>query len=189
VGKGWTPIGKLATSANASVAGIRCLGRYERRTTRFLDAPTPRRTPGLPPPRGIEWWPQGASWGNYRRAFEVVPSALYARTSLQVTALAVPPTIVSASWAGLPMAQPHGRLRRGLLLLALLLHLVPLTALWLTCFFLFARLGLVDTIWPLIAPALPGSSPSYRNPPHSPPACKREVNAAALSSRVSRYTL
>jgi len=119
------------------------------------------RAPGLPPPRGIEWWPREASWGNYRRAFEVVPLALYARNSLLVTALAVPLTIVTASWAGLAMAQLSGRLRRGLLLLAVLLRLVPITALWLTRFFLFARLGLVDTIWPLIAPALLGSSPFY----------------------------
>lgn len=119
------------------------------------------RQTGLAPPRAIEWWPQPVAWENYRRVFRVVPLALYARNSLLVVALAVPLTIITASWAGLAMAQLHGRLRRGLLVLAVLLRLVPVTALWLTRFFLFARLGLLDTIWALIAPALMGSSPFF----------------------------
>lgn len=119
------------------------------------------RQPGLPPPRGIEWFPQPIAWGNYRRLFEIVPLDQYARNSLIVIVLAVPLTIVTASWAGLAMAQLDGRVRRGLLLLAVLLRLVPVTALWLTRYFLFARLGLVDSLWALIAPALMGSSPFY----------------------------
>ena len=119
------------------------------------------RQPGLPPPRGTEWWSRPPAWGNYRRLFELVPLDDYARNSLLVIALAVPLTIVTASWAGLAMAQLSGRLRRGLLILAVLLRLVPVTALWLTRFFLFARLGLLDSVWALIAPALMGSSPFY----------------------------
>lgn len=119
------------------------------------------RQTGLPPPRGIEWWPQPIAWGNYRRLFALVPLDAYARNSLLVIALAVPLTIITASWAGLAMAQLSGRLRRGLLVLAVLLRLVPVTALWLTRFFLFARLGLIDSIWVLVVPALMGSSPFY----------------------------
>ena len=119
------------------------------------------RQPGLPPPRGIEWFPQPVAWGNYRRLFEIVPLDQYARNSLIVIVLAVPLTIITASWAGLAMAQLDGRVRRGLLVLAVLLRLVPVTALWLTRYFLFARLGLVDSLWALIAPALMGSSPFY----------------------------
>lgn len=119
------------------------------------------RQPGLPPPLGIEWWPRPVAWSNYRRLFEIVPLEEYARNSLIVIALAVPLTIITASWAGLAMAQLDGRLRRGLLVLAVLLRLVPVTALWLTRFFLFARLGLVDSLWALVAPAIMGSSPFY----------------------------
>ncbi len=118
------------------------------------------RQPGLPPPRGVEWLPDPPAWGNYARAFELVPLARYARNSILVVALAVPLTLVTASWAGFAMAQLPGRTRRGLLTLAILLRLVPVTALWLTRFVLFARLGLLDTVWALVAPALLGSSPS-----------------------------
>jgi multiple sugar transport system permease protein len=119
------------------------------------------RQPGLPPPRGIEWVPSPIAWENYRRIFELVPLLRYTLNSLLVVGLAVPLTLVTASWAGLGMALLHGRLRRRLLVLAVLLRLVPVTALWLTRFVLFARLGLLDTVWALIAPALMGSSPFF----------------------------
>ncbi len=119
------------------------------------------RQPGLPPPRGIEWFPRPLAWGNYRRLFELIPLGQYALNSLLVIGVAVPLTVITASWAGLAMAQLEGRLRRGLLVLAILLRLVPVTALWLTRFFLLARLGLLDTLWALILPAVMGTSPFY----------------------------
>lgn len=119
------------------------------------------RQPGMPPPRGFAWLPQPIAWGNYRRVFAIVPLAHYARNSLLVVALAVPLTLITASWAGLGMALLPARPRRRLLAFAVLLRLVPVTALWLTRFFLFARLGLLDTVWALVAPALMGTSPFF----------------------------
>jgi multiple sugar transport system permease protein len=122
------------------------------------------RQPGLPPPRGLEWLPRPIAWSNYRRIFEVVPLLRYTANSFLVVGLAVPLTLITASWAGLSMA-----------LLAVLLRLVPVTALWLTRFVFFARLGLLDSVWALIAPALMGSSPffvllyywTFRRVPHA----------------------
>ena len=119
------------------------------------------RQPGLPPPRGLEWLPDPIAWGNYTRIFEIVPLLRYTRNSFLVVAVAVPLTIVTASWAGLSMALLSPRLRKPLLLLAVLLRLVPVTALWLTRFVLFARLGLLDSLWALVIPALMGSSPFF----------------------------
>jgi multiple sugar transport system permease protein len=119
------------------------------------------RQPGLPPPRGLEWLPQPIAWGNYRRIFEIVPLLRYTANSFLVVGLAVPLTLVTASWAGLSMALLPERARRRLLLLAVLLRLVPVTALWLTRFIFFARLGLLDSVWALIVPALMGSSPFF----------------------------
>lgn len=119
------------------------------------------RQPGLPPPRGLEWLPQPIAWSNYRRIFEVVPLFRYTVNSFLVVGLAVPLTLITASWAGLSMALLHERMRRRLLILAVLLRLVPVTALWLTRFVFFARLGILDSIWALIVPALMGSSPFF----------------------------
>jgi multiple sugar transport system permease protein len=119
------------------------------------------RQPGLPPPRTIEWLPQTLTWSNYGRIFELVPLARYTLNSCLVVGLAVPITLVTASWAGFAMAQLSERLRRRLTIFAILLLMVPVTALWLTRFVLFTYLGLIDTVWALIAPAFMGSSPFF----------------------------
>lgn len=119
------------------------------------------RQPGLPPALTIEWLPQPIAWSNYARIFELAPLARYTLNSCLVVGLAVPITLVTASWAGFAMAQLGERIRRWLLIGAILLLMVPVTALWLTRFVLFTYLNLVDTIWALIAPAFMGSSPFF----------------------------
>src|SRR5688572_33389803 len=69
------------------------------------------RTPGLPPPATIEWWPASRAWSNYARIFEILPLARYLANSLLVAGLAVPLTIVIASWAAFAMAQLPPRVR------------------------------------------------------------------------------
>ena len=119
------------------------------------------RQPGLPPPRTIEWVPAPVAWDNYVRIFELVPLGRYLLNSLVVVALAVPLTVVVASWAGFAMAQLPARARHALIGLAVALRMVPLTALWLTRFVMFAELRLVDTLAALVAPAWMGSSPFF----------------------------
>ncbi len=119
------------------------------------------RQPGLPPPNTVEWLPEPVVWANYRRIFQLVPLDLFTFNSLIVVSLAVPITLITASWAGFAMAQLQGHVRRRLVLFAVLLRMVPITALWLTRFVILQNLGLIDTIWVLILPAFMGSSPFY----------------------------
>jgi len=119
------------------------------------------RQTGLPPARGIEWLPWPPAWDNYRRIFEILPLARYALNSLIVAALAVPLTVVSASWAGLGMALAGRRWRGRWIGLAIGLLLVPPAALWLPRFVLFTWLHLTDSFAALLAPALLGSSPLF----------------------------
>ena len=122
------------------------------------------RQPGLPPPRHFEWVPNPVVWSNYAALFEpgaVVPLARYALNSVLVAALAVPLTLLTASWAGFAMAQLPARDRRRLALLSVALLMVPITALWLTRYVLFTWLGLTDTYGALLAPALMGTSPLF----------------------------
>ena len=113
------------------------------------------------PLRGEHWLPAEPAWDNYRQIFQLAPLGRHIGNSLLVAALAVPATIVVASWAGFAMAQLPRRERYALLALAVALRMVPVTALWLTRFVLFSRLGLIDTIWPLLAPVWMGSSPLF----------------------------
>src|SRR5690349_15746680 len=63
------------------------------------------RLPGLPPPRGIEWLPNPLSWGNYMQVFQVVELGRYALNTTTVELLAVPATLLFASWAGFALSQ------------------------------------------------------------------------------------
>ncbi|MGH2543380.1 MAG: carbohydrate ABC transporter permease [Ardenticatenaceae bacterium] len=119
------------------------------------------RLPGLPPPRTIEWIPEPVAWRNYPRIFAMLPFGRYTLNSLFVVALAVPITLLVASWAGFAIAQLERRTRDRLVVLSVGLLMVPITALWLTRFVLFKWLGLINTHWALIAPAIMGSSPLF----------------------------
>src|SRR5262245_27373098 len=119
------------------------------------------RQTGLPPPRTIEWLPSPIAWANYRRIFELVPLVGYAGNSLVVVLLAVPLTVLTASWAGLAMMQMPRRVRQALVVFTAMLLMVPAVSLWLTRFLVFKHIGLIDTRWALVAPAFMGSSPLF----------------------------
>ena len=119
------------------------------------------RQPGLPPSLSIPWWPTDPAFGNYHQLFDLVPMARQAVNSFLVVGIAVPLTIVTASWAGYAMANLGARRRRRFVVGAVLLMLVPVTALWLTRFILFKNLGLMNTLGALIVPAIGGTNPFY----------------------------
>jgi multiple sugar transport system permease protein len=119
------------------------------------------RESNRPPPRTIEWVPDPIAWSNYVRVFDLAPFGTYIVNSLFVVAIAVPMTIVIASWAGFAMAQMSKKARQRLVVLSIMLLMVPITALWLTRFVIFRYLGLIDTAGSLIAPAIMGTSPLF----------------------------
>jgi multiple sugar transport system permease protein len=119
------------------------------------------RQPGAPPPRTIEWLPDPIAWGNYAQVFELIPLGRYLLNSLLLAAVAVPLTVLIASWAAFAMAQLPPRVRYTLLALAVALRMVPITALWLTRFLVLKELHLIDTFAALLAPAWMGSSPFF----------------------------
>lgn len=119
------------------------------------------RAPGLSPPGGLEIVPSHPTLSAFERAFELVPLGRQLLNSLLVVALAVPLTVLSASWGGFGMTLLAPRARRVAVGLSLVVLMVPLSALWVPRFVLFSRLDLVDTYVPLIAPALMGTTPFY----------------------------
>jgi multiple sugar transport system permease protein len=119
------------------------------------------RRPGAPPPRTVEWLPDPVAWSNYTLIFELVPLGRYLGNSLLVAGVAVPLTVVVASWAAFAMAQLPARPRYALLAFAVALRMVPLPTLWLPRFLVFSELRLLDTFAALFAPAWMGSSPFF----------------------------
>lgn len=99
--------------------------------------------------------------GNYVSAANVVPMARFAFNSLRVVIIAVPASVLVASWAGFALIRLPTPVQKVMIWVSLAALLAPPTALWLARFPLFKALGWIDTLLPLIAPALIGGSPFF----------------------------
>ena len=119
------------------------------------------RTPGLPPPDGFEWLPDPLRWQNYKDVFGFVDLWSYMRNSLFVVLIAVPVTVLIASWGGFAIATASPKIRRLLIVSSLIALMVPVTALWIPRFVMFKWMGINDTLVPLMAPALMATTPFY----------------------------
>lgn len=117
------------------------------------------RRVGLAPPRGVELVPEGAGFTAYAGLSERLPLARLITNSLVVVGIAVPLTVLVASWAGFALAQLPRRPRRTLLVVTVALLLVPLPMLWVARFALYLRVGVLDTLVPLVAPAIAATTP------------------------------
>jgi multiple sugar transport system permease protein len=119
------------------------------------------RVPGTPPSPTLELIPQPFTFRNYVRIFEILPMGRYLFNSLFVALTGILLTLLTASWAGFGMSQLGPRARLKLLILSIILLMIPVTSLWLARFVFFARLGISNSHFALIAPALMGSSPLF----------------------------
>jgi len=119
------------------------------------------RAVGAPPPNTIEWWPRDANFQNYSQIFEVLPVGRYLINSLIVVGLAIPITIVTASLAGFSIAQLPSRTQRYLLFFSIAVMMIPAASVWLARFQILRWLGLIDSLWALVAPAFAASNPLF----------------------------
>jgi multiple sugar transport system permease protein len=116
------------------------------------------RPEGLPPPRTIEL-PSEPTLANYGRLGDLDSFWRSFGTSAWVAAVAVPASILVASWAGFAAARLP---RKGALVVvagAILALSVPATALAVGRAVVYRELGLSGGPWPLLAPSLLGTTP------------------------------
>jgi multiple sugar transport system permease protein len=116
---------------------------------------------GVPPPRTIDLLPWPVSLGSYAEVFRVVPMARFIRNSLLVAAVGVPVSVLVASWAGFAIARLPRRARVALIGISVIALLIPASALIVGRFTIYRTLGLTDTLVPLMAPSLLGTSPLF----------------------------
>jgi multiple sugar transport system permease protein len=119
------------------------------------------RKAGLPPPRGIEWLPNPISWDNYAQVFQLVPMGRYMVNTLVVELMAVPVTLLVASWAGFALSQLSAKFSRRVITAALLMLLLPETALWVSRFIEYRLTNLLNTPFALAATSIFGTSPLF----------------------------
>lgn len=117
--------------------------------------------PGVPLPTSLRLLPDQPTLRNFSRVFELVPIGRYTLNSLLVAGLGVLLTVITGSWAGLGMARLSQKWQQRWVIISLAVLMVPGIALWSTRFFIYERLGLIDTYLALLAPALMGTSPFY----------------------------
>jgi multiple sugar transport system permease protein len=116
---------------------------------------------GIPPPRTLDLLPWPLSTESYAEAFRLMPLAREIVNSLIVAAVAVPLSVVISSWAGFAVARLPRRAGIALIGIAVVVVLIPAGALVVGRFTIYRTLGITDTLLPLIAPALLGTSPLF----------------------------
>jgi multiple sugar transport system permease protein len=119
------------------------------------------RQVGLPPPLGLELVPDPLSPGNYGRATELGGLGRATLNSLVVALVTAPIGVTVASLAGFALTQLPPRLARAILAISLVMLMIPLTALLVPRFAIFAWLGLTNTYVPLVASAVMATAPFY----------------------------
>ncbi|HCT75181.1 MAG TPA: ABC transporter permease [Micromonosporaceae bacterium] len=117
--------------------------------------------PGLPPAPKPDLVPDPVSTLGYELAFEWGGLLRASLNSVLVAVIAVPLSVLIASAAGFALTQLSRRAARGVMAASIVALMVPATALLVPKFAVFKVLGLTDTLVPLVAPALVGTSPLY----------------------------
>lgn len=149
---------------------------------------------GLPPPDGLELVPADVALDGYRRLPDEVPLATAFRNSTIVVAIAVPLGVLVASSAGYVISQLAPRWRRRAIGVVVVMLVVPLPMLWVARFVLYLKLGVLDTLFPLIAPALAASTPvavllAYRAFSRIPPELWEAARAEGASALRTWWTV
>lgn len=119
------------------------------------------RSTALPPPARLEFFVPPLAFENYARVNKYVDLAQLTLNSLRIVVLAVPLTLLTASLTGFAISQLPARWRSFWLTICVALMLVPALATWVPRFVIFTELGWIDTIVPLLAPAVMGTSPFF----------------------------
>jgi multiple sugar transport system permease protein len=117
--------------------------------------------PGLPPPPAPRLLPDPPSTAGYASAVEIGALGRATVNSLIVAAVAVPVSVVVAALAGFALTRLPRRTAGVVAAASLVALMVPATALLVPRFAVFRALGLTDTLLPLMASALLGTSPLY----------------------------
>lgn len=119
------------------------------------------QAPGQPPADGFDLVPEAPNWDNFQLVTTLVDLMSQMRNTLIVVVVAVPLTVLIASWAGFTIVTGTRRMRLFLIGASAVALMIPVTALWVPRFVLLKWLGLIDTLWALMVPALMATSPFY----------------------------
>ncbi len=104
-----------------------------------------------------QWIPQKLHWENYHSVLTVLPFVRYFGNTLLITGLVLLGTLTSSSMVAYGFSRLKFRGRQTMFSLCIATMLLPGQVTMIPLYILFARLGWVDTLLPLIVPAFFGS--------------------------------
>lgn len=109
---------------------------------------------------GMNVWPQNWRWENYSKALSSFPFGRYLINSIITTLLPIIGTVFSCSLVGYAFARMKVKGSGLLFVLVLSTMLLPGEVTMIPQFILFKKLGMLDSLYPLIVPAF-FASPFY----------------------------
>ncbi|MFO7631637.1 MAG: carbohydrate ABC transporter permease [Caldilinea sp.] len=107
------------------------------------------------PPR---WIPNPPRWENYTEALTTLPFALYIRNTAVITLLTIVGHLISCTLIAYAFARLHAPGRDALFVVMLATMMLPYPVTMTPLYVIFNRLGWINTILPLTAPAFFGSA-------------------------------
>jgi len=105
----------------------------------------------------FRWIPDKLQWENYLRAVTLLPFHTYLINTVVITGAAMVATVLSCSLVAYGFARLRFRGRDLLFILCLATMMLPGQVTMIPLYVMFAKVGWVDTFWPLIVPSLFGS--------------------------------
>lgn len=115
--------------------------------------------PGTAPPSGWSVLVFEPTLDAFDRAFAAVPLGRQLLNSVIVALVAVPVSVLVASWAGFGLTRLRGRRRSLAVGAVLVLLVIPASAVWVPRFVMLSELGIVDSLVALMLPALAATTP------------------------------
>lgn len=104
-----------------------------------------------------QWIPNPIDWANYIEVWNVVPLVTGLVNSVIVTSLVVVVGTLSSTMAAFAFAKLEFPFKRALFVALLATIMVPVVVLIIPQFLVYAEIGWIDTLLPLIAPGLLGN--------------------------------
>lgn len=99
-----------------------------------------------------QWIPKPWAWSNYPDALTTIPFLRYFLNTLVILVPSVAGTVVTATLAAYAFARLSWPGRDTIFAILMTTLMLPYAVTLIPTFLVWARLGLVDTYWPLIAP-------------------------------------
>jgi multiple sugar transport system permease protein len=100
-----------------------------------------------------QWIPDPPQWGNFHRAWTELPFPTFVTNTVLITAIAVVGQVISASLVAYGFARFRFKGRNPLFYLMLSTMMLPAQVTMIPVFLLWREFRMIDTFWPLTAPA------------------------------------